>query len=728
MGIFELRARVAALCLTACSAEAPCHPLDGGSSSRDAGSPIPLEIPDAPVGLDAYRRWGEWATLPIGRRTIMRSTYDRTGSNERADASHFLRSEGPTHWVPLDVNGPGVLSFVRTNHWHGSPWHYVADGADFIVTETSTADPDNPVAGSVFMPEELFPNPLTWTWSDTRGADLNWVPIGFAESFLLAYERTHYGTGYYIVQTFAPGTDVPLWDREPPDPAVLDLLRRAGEDIAPSGVETVGTVDVLAGDTVSVADLEGPATIRVIRFSVADTSAIDLGRARLRVTWDDRAEPSIDAPIALFFGSGTLRNHDGREWLVRGLPMTIRFTGGEVTLSTYYPMPFFRRARIEIVGGDADVAGISYHVRTLPYDGPTNHVGYFHATYVDHGTGVPGVDNVILDTQAIEESDAWCGSFVGMSWIFSEAANFGTLEGDPRFYFDDSESPQAYGTGTEEWGGGGDYWGGQRMTLPLAGHPVGLRSPPLDADPEDLIESAYRFLLADAFAFGRRARIQLEHGGENRSTEHYTSVAYWYGLPGACLALTDELDVGDPECEADHGWLAPEQSDPETVSTPFDADRLMADVHTEHVRRTPGTSEFSLTLEPRNHGALLRRKLDYGQADQRAEVWIADESDGTVGEFAFAGEWYLAGSMRCVYSNPDGELDPPSPVLQDSGRRWREDELLIAPSHTLGRTRIRVRIVDRTVPMPLMPDLTPPPGVWTAARYRAYVWTLPPAP
>ena len=42
-----------------------------------------------------------------------------------------------------------------------------------------------------------------------------------------------------------------------------------------------------------------------------------------------------------------------------------------------------------------------------------------------------------------------------------------TLEGDPRFFFDDSQSPQGYGSGTEEWAGGGDYWGGLNMTLPF---------------------------------------------------------------------------------------------------------------------------------------------------------------------------------------------------------------------------------------------------------------------
>ena len=52
---------------------------------------------------------------------------------------------------------------------------------------------------------------------------------------------------------------------------------------------------------------------------------------------------------------------------------------------------------------------------------------------------------------------------------------------------------------------------------------------------EDKIESAYRFLLADLMPFGRNARIRLEHGGTNESTEHYQTVTYWYGAPAASL-------------------------------------------------------------------------------------------------------------------------------------------------------------------------------------------------
>src|SRR3954470_22995939 len=85
------------------------------------------ELPAIPVGLDAYRMWDKWAQHRVGMRAYMRSTYDRSGGNEAADASHFLYQLAEDNNVTLDVEGAGILYFVRTNHWHGSPWHYVFD-------------------------------------------------------------------------------------------------------------------------------------------------------------------------------------------------------------------------------------------------------------------------------------------------------------------------------------------------------------------------------------------------------------------------------------------------------------------------------------------------------------------------------------------------------------------------------------------------------------------------
>jgi hypothetical protein len=50
--------------------------------------------------------------------------------------------------------------------------------------------------------------------------------------------------------------------------------------------------------------------VRAFKLSLPLDKAIALERSRLIVTWDDAKYPSIDAPLALFFGAGTLYNRD----------------------------------------------------------------------------------------------------------------------------------------------------------------------------------------------------------------------------------------------------------------------------------------------------------------------------------------------------------------------------------------------------------------------------------
>jgi len=455
-------------------------------STEPAGMRQSDEPPVVPVGLDAYRMWDRVPYHRIGARAYMRSTYDREGNNRSADASHFLFQESDEFNVTLDVEGPGVLYFKRTNHWHGSPWHYEIDGEDFIVRETATADPVNAkrnLTNTTFIPEDLFPNPLTWTWSTTKGADLMWVPLPFEESLRIAYTRTYYGTGYYIYHTFAPGMKnvsqaLSSWAKTRPDPEVLDLISRSGTDIAPKGegVTTItGELRLRPHEWANLAEIhQAPATIRALKFTVPRDNAYNFGKCRLRITWDHRWHASVDTPIDLFFGAGHLYNNDNREYLVRGFPLVIRYDNQDVHLSCYWPMPFFQHARIEVQDRQGlTFDNIRWEVRTMPFTDPINHVGYFHATYSDHPQPKLGRDVVFLDTSKVEGGGRWSGNFVGMSWIFTHDGYLPTLEGDPRFSFDDSKTPQAWGTGTDEWGGGGDYWGGRNMTLPFAGHPVG---------------------------------------------------------------------------------------------------------------------------------------------------------------------------------------------------------------------------------------------------------------
>jgi hypothetical protein len=722
-------------------------------SSCTAWAAHPHARTPIPIGLDAYRAWDQWPLQRIGMRAYMRSTYDRNGGNEGADASHFLYQLSDDFNVALDVQGPGVLVFSRFNHWHGSPWHFVVDGKDHLLQESSTADPLHPSANPGFLPEGPFPKPLNETWDTTKGSDLIRSPIEFERGFQMAYTRTHYGTGYYIYDQFVPGTPLshPLrsWNEGTPAAGdVLNLLAKSGTDIAPvvGTKQSSGELNLPSTGSTTVVDLKGRATIRVLRFSIPRDQASAFENVHLRITWDRRSHPSIDAPIALFYGTGTLYNRADREYLVKALPVSVRFDHDRIYLSCYFPMPYFRSAHIELVSAGQSVQAVHWQIRSLPSHQPPDQLAYFHATYRDIPHPIMGQDLVLLDTRGEEGSVDWSGSFVGTSFIFSHNANLSTLEGDPRFFFDDSLTPQAQGTGTEEWGGGGDYWGrGQNVTLPLDGHPVGAPAPcsspaahgcaPADSsvatNPEDKIESAYRFLLADLMPFGKNAVIHLEHGGTDQSIEHYETIAFWYGLPSPSLVRTDQLQIGDTADEAAHAYSSPQASAPYTISSRYEWGVDSLDGTTIYPEQQDGgrittdSSEFRLHLRAGNLGVLLRRKLDDSFPDQRAEVYVSDRPHTG---WKLAGVWYLAGSNTVVYSNPRGELGTTEHRVETSNRRFRDDEFLISSGLTHGRKTIWVRIKFTPVNRPLYPGYPLAAQAWSEIKYTAYCFVTPKDP
>lgn len=279
-----------------------------------------------PVGYDAYRMWDKWYLQRPGVRAYMRSTYDRNGGNQSADASHFLFAKSADYNVTLDVKGKGILYFFRANHWHGSPWHFNIDGRDNLVTESATQHPDNAkklISNSEFLPAASFPNPLAVTWATTKGADLIWTPMAFTDSLQIAYSRTKYGTGYYIYQLYADedhlSAPIKSWDlNKTPDPDVVSFINKAGQDIAPQQIKKLTGDCSLINNRAVLANIQAAnMVVRAFKLSVPLENADDLEHVRLVVTWDKAAKPSIDAPLPLFFGAGSMYNRDKKEFLVK---------------------------------------------------------------------------------------------------------------------------------------------------------------------------------------------------------------------------------------------------------------------------------------------------------------------------------------------------------------------------------------------------------------------------
>jgi hypothetical protein len=145
-----------------------------------------------------------------------------------------------------------------------------------------------------------------------------------------------------------------------------------------------------------------------------------------------------------------------------------------------------------------------------------------------------------------------------------------------------------------------------------------------------------------------------------------------------------------------------------------------------------GQSDFVMKIDPENVGVMLRRRLDYQYPNQRAEVFVADASDGTKKprdeDYREAGVWYLAGSNTCVFSRPKGELDSAVHTVETSNRRFREDEFLLPRGLTEGRKAIAVRVRFTPVDRALFPgeeaEKRARPA-WSEIRYWAYSFVVP---
>jgi len=142
-------------------------------------------------------QWQRWAQQRIGVRAYLRSTFDRTGHNNTADASHYLYQVAENFNVTLDVEGSGVLYFVRTNHCTA-----VRGTTRSTTSITSSKNRRHAIRHRNWKRRcscrNAVPDAADVHYATTHGADLKLGADAVQPRLRLAYSRTFYGTGYYI--------------------------------------------------------------------------------------------------------------------------------------------------------------------------------------------------------------------------------------------------------------------------------------------------------------------------------------------------------------------------------------------------------------------------------------------------------------------------------------------------------------------------------------------------
>jgi hypothetical protein len=648
-------------------------------AGQGSGAAITLaaQAPPLYLGLDAYRNLDKLSYLELGDRVEGASTADPGGSN--ADSTHFVRTLPDGEHVLFDQVGPGIMTFMRMQENHGSPWNLSLNGHSVATVNESDLGQMNPVSA----PASAFPYPLSLNLQESHGSSIVATTLPFQQSMQWSSQHAN-GNFYALYRKLPYGSQLPTGNDPAAAQSIAHLLRCAGSNIAPSSLtQQQGTLTLTAHQETPVVTLNGPAQIRALEFQVPPAEMVAFANARLLIYWDGETQPSVNAPIKFLAGDGAGVYFPQNRPLVQGWIAGIsRDQTGAMNVHLYWPMPFSSQAHIAIVA-DSALNAIHWSVGYEPFPDPPQWWGTFHATYTSVPQPQAGQDMTFLDVRG-------SGKLVGTVINFS-APDY-TLEGDPHIYLDDSQTPQIAVTGTEEWGLGGDYWnGGQQVSLPLGGLPSSIDNPPgTNIDGAAL----YRFLIADNIPFNRHLVVRWEHGAADESTHPYRATMLWYGTPAQTAVLSDNVSPATPASRLVHHYTATgEQTFQRTAAYEYTVNSpLISATGTTLI----GGASFTMQLDPHNTGAFLRRTFDDCVANQRAQVYL----DGK-----FAGTWYDAGAYNGA--GIDGHQ-----------RCWRDEDFPLPASLTAGKSSVQVRIV-------FTPTTNPPDSVWTAVRYTMYSFVLP---
>jgi hypothetical protein len=315
-----------------------------------------------------------------------------------------------------------------------------------------------------------------------------------------------------------------------------DYAAARASSVNPTGANH-DSVEIPAGATVQIADLQGPGLITHCWFTLRSDSPDYLSTTILQMTWDEAPAPAVDSPWGPFFGLG----HDECADVVSapivvmaGKASYIHYPPGLAAFQCYFPMPFRSRARITVTNrADKPITAFFCHidyrkVRSWPHD-----VHYFHAAYRTELTEpAPEPDDrnrtarenyVILDA-------AGQGHYVGCTLhVDARPDQKGKwYEGDDMIIVDGQPLADGIlGTGSEDYFG--MAWGVRRwFQSPYTGTSY-HRWP--QGGPEMLQYgrfSLYRWHLPDPIPFKKSIRVTIEHGHNNDAANRYASVAYWY--------------------------------------------------------------------------------------------------------------------------------------------------------------------------------------------------------
>ena len=306
-------------------------------------------------------------------------------------------------------------------------------------------------------------------------------------------------------------------------------------------------VAVEPGEALCFAEIPGAGVIRHIWLGGGSDEPYYHRKVLLRFFWDGEEEPSVEVPLGDFFGVG-----HGAVGSFFSLPLSMYVADSPArpTRNCWFPMPFAKGARLELVNEGSLPYTHYFYVDYEEHTSIPDDLGRFHAQWRRENPTQPvprppdgseiknttGMENyVILEAEGR-------GQYVGCVLSVQGLSPGWWGEGDDMIFVDDEIAPDGtpiwppsiHGTGTEDFMNF-SYEFPVKDTAYGLYHGVSLPGASRQGDWQTLSGksnqwSVYRFHIQDPIPFRRRILVTCEHGHGNDRADDWSSVAYWYQL------------------------------------------------------------------------------------------------------------------------------------------------------------------------------------------------------
>ena len=598
--------------------------------------------------LPGFVRLGELPRLPEHRTVHQFSSHNRQGLN--GDSGWRLYEDEHGDAVICDIMGPGCIrSIWSTDIRKDSVFKFRFDGEPEPRYEI-------PMLDFFQGKHQLSPPPLVsyerrGYWGDAPFSGNCFVPIPFSQGIKISVSGTL--EFYHILyERYPQGSSIETFTGEEDRGYLLEAFEKMGQVPYPLGeVETfrVEKKAIAPGEEFLLMDLKREGCIRQIVLEAEDSQEW-MQENLIQMKWDDHLLWDVRAPIGFFFGSAVQAEN------MSTMPMrTEKLKDGRVRLTSWFPMPFWRRALISLVNRSSRQLGpVKAEISVSPSNFPQVRSGYF-TTLFRRGETTYGRDWHFFETPGT-------GWFVG---AVQSMKGEHYCEGDEHFTMDLAVSPQINGTGSEDYFLG-CFWPNREYNSPFANCVGDIQEQGGGTFQGSYsVPSCYsRFHLDAPIPFYLHMDARIQHGGMSNITSSYGSLAFCYLQPRPVLHLTDFIEVGNAMSEDAHCYKGTASQLTGPVKAHPEGNYFCAALCEEGRIHSRGEISFLVAIARDNEGVRLRRRLDQGQARQTADVYI----DGNR-----VGWWY----------HPD----------HNEHLRWFDSDFDIHPKFTRGKGSLSVKLI-----------------------------------